>query len=110
MRETLCESPATSGSPDLPFTPSSSADSFSSSIATTHRTRLSEPCVLSWSMIRFHGESGCSITVRLQCSRKSSSVRVGPTVGEIDSPVTTSKLAIRHNVPWRMYANSIRSC
>src|SRR5712692_7218500 len=40
---------------------------------------------------------------------KSASVRVGPMLGAITWPVATSKLAIRHWVPWRAYSNSCRS-
>ncbi len=40
---------------------------------------------------------------------KSASVRVGPIVGAINSPVVTWKLPIRVNVPCRSYSNSIRA-
>ena len=95
--------------PDFPFTPSFSGESVRPSSASPHSTKLSEQCVLSWFTTNRHDDSGCTATVRLQCSKKSSSVCLGPTVGAIDSPVTTWKLAIRHCVPWRMYSNSIRS-
>src|SRR2546425_2010519 len=42
-------------------------------------------------------------------ARKSASVRVGPTEGQMTSPVTTSKLIMNDSVPWRMYSNSRRS-
>src|SRR5438128_2701625 len=42
-------------------------------------------------------------------ARKSTSVRVGPTDGQMTSPVTTSKLIMNDSVPWRMYSNSRRS-
>jgi len=37
------------------------------------------------------------------------SMGVGPMVGRRGLPVTTSKLAIRQSVPWRLYSNSMRS-
>ena len=39
----------------------------------------------------------------------SSSVRVGPSVGAMTLPVATSRFAIKHVVPLRMYSNSRRS-
>ena len=37
---------------------------------------------------------------------KSSLVRLLPMEGVITLPVATSKLAIKHRVPWRMYSYS----
>jgi len=42
-------------------------------------------------------------------ARKSASVRVGPTDGQMTFPLTTSKLIMNDSVPWRMYSNSRRS-
>ena len=41
--------------------------------------------------------------------RKVFFVLLGPMVGATTSPVATSKLAIKHCVPWRMYSYSGRS-
>src|SRR5438876_1384723 len=42
-------------------------------------------------------------------ARKSASVRVGPTEGQMTPQGTTSKLTMNDSVPWRMYSNSRRS-
>ena len=54
-----------------------------------------------------HDASGSMATVCSMWLAKSASVRVGPIVGAINSPVVTTKLPIRHNVPFRVYSNSI---
>ena len=56
-----------------------------------------------------HDASGSVATVCSMWLAKSASVRVGPIVGAINSPVVTWKLPIRVNVPCRLYSNSIRS-
>ena len=54
-----------------------------------------------------HDPSGSVATVCSMWLAKSASVRVGPIVGRSNSPVVTTKLPIRHNVPCRAYSNSI---
>ena len=61
------------------------------------------------STTKIHPASGSVATVCAMCSTKSNSVRVGPIVGVINSPVVTSKLPIRVSVPCRVYSASIRS-
>ena len=61
------------------------------------------------SATKIHPASGSVATVRAMWAAKSSSVRVGWTVGAITWPVATSKLPIRHCVPCRVYSNSRRS-
>src|SRR6478609_1878380 len=75
----------------------------------TRRTSDSDWCVLSRSVAKTHSASGSVATVRSMCAAKSASVRVGPTLGATIRPSTTSKLAIKHCVPWRTYSNSRRS-
>ena len=52
---------------------------------------------------------GSLSTVERMWARKSASVRVGPTDGQMTSPLTTSELMMNHNVPWRTYSNCRRS-
>src|SRR4030095_3195139 len=59
--------------------------------------------------MKSHGASGSVAMVWAICPAKSSSVLLGPIVGATTSPVATSKLAIKHCVPWRRYAYSGRS-
>ena len=61
------------------------------------------------STTKIHAASGSVATVCAMWPTKSASVRVGPIVGAINSPVVTSKLPISVNVPCRVYSNSIRS-
>ena len=56
-----------------------------------------------------HEAFGSVATVCSMWLAKSASVRVGPIVGAINSPVVTWKLPIRVNVPCRVYSNSILS-
>ena len=49
-----------------------------------------------------HEPSGSVATVCSMWLAKSLSVRVGPIVGRSNSPVVTTKLPIRHNVPCRV--------
>ena len=49
-----------------------------------------------------HDASGSVLTVWATCWTKSASVRVGPNVGAINSPVTTWKLPISVSVPCRV--------
>ena len=49
-----------------------------------------------------HDPSGSMATVCSMWLAKSASVRVGPSVGRSNSPVVTTKLPIRHKVPFRV--------
>ena len=75
----------------------------------TKRTRPSDLWVLSWSATKTHVALGSKSIVLVMCATKSSSVLVGPMVGRIALPVTTSKFPIRQSVPCRLYSNSFRS-
>src|SRR4029450_10410775 len=75
----------------------------------TKRTSDSDWWVFNWSVTKPHPAAGSVATVWSMCAVKSASVRVGPTVGATRRPWTTSKLAMRHCVPWRTYSNSRRS-
>ena len=61
------------------------------------------------STTKIHDALGSVATVRSMCPAKSASVRVGPIVHAINSPVVTQKLPIRVKVPCRVSSNSTRS-
>ena len=73
----------------------------------TSFTKLSEPWMFKLSTTNSHDASGSKATVCSMWLAKSASVRVGPIVGAINSPVVTWKFPIRHTVPCRVYSNSI---
>jgi hypothetical protein len=75
----------------------------------THLTTASDLCMLRCSTIKSHGASGSGAMVWARCAAQSSSVLLGPMVGVTTSPVATSKVALKHCVPWRRYAYSGRS-
>jgi hypothetical protein len=60
----------------------------------TNRTSISELWMFKLSTTKTHPASGSVATVRAMCSTKSNSVRVGPIVGAINSPVVTLKLEV----------------
>ena len=65
----------------------------------TDSTKLSEAWMFKLSTTKTHGACGSVATVCVTCAKKSASVRVGPNVGAINFPVTTSKLPMNVNVP-----------
>src|SRR5262249_31074575 len=73
----------------------------------TYRTSISEQWMFKLSTTKIQPASGSVATVRAMCSTKSHSVRVGPIVGAISSPVVTLKLPIQLSVPCRVYSDSI---
>ena len=75
----------------------------------TFRTNVSEQWMFKLSTTKIHEAFGSVATVCSMWLAKSASVRVGPIVGAINSPVVTWKLPIRVNVPCRVYSNSIFS-
>src|SRR5271165_5946323 len=75
----------------------------------TFRTNVSEQWMFKLSTTKIHEADGAVATVCSMWLAKSASVRVGPIVGAINSPVVTWKLPIRVNVPCRSYSNSIRA-
>jgi len=81
-------------------------------VATSHAsatsfTKLSEQWMFKLSTTNTHEPFGSVATVCSMWLAKSVSVRVGPIVGLSNSPVVTTKLPIRHNVPCRVYSTSI---
>src|SRR5271166_3177345 len=91
--------------PRTPFLPNFS--SIPHTLATQF-TRVSEQWMFKLSNTNTHDASGSVRTVRSMWLAKSASVRVGPMLGAINSPVVTTKLPIRLKVPCRVYSNSIR--
>ena len=75
----------------------------------TYSTRLSDWCVFKLSTMNTHPAKGSAPTVCSTCAAKSRSVRVGPSVGATMQPHQTSRLAVRHSVPYRTYSCS-RPC
>ena len=61
------------------------------------------------STTKIHDAPGSVATVCSMGPAKSASVRVGPMVGVISSPVVTSKWPMSVSVPGRVDSNSIRS-
>src|SRR3954463_16827623 len=92
--------------PRPPFLPRAVPDPHASA---TSFTKPSEQWMFKLSTTNTHDPSGSVATVRSMWPAKSSSVRVGPIVGRGNSPVVTTKLPIRHNVPCRVYSDSISS-
>src|SRR3954466_12390762 len=90
--------------PRLPFLPRSVETSHP--LATSF-TQLAEQWMFKLSTTNTHEPSESVATVCSMWLAKSASVRVGPIVGLSNSPVVTTRLAIRHNVPCRSYSNSI---
>ena len=92
--------------PRTPFFPRSVRTSHASA---TNSTKLSEPWMFKLSTTKTHEPFGSVATVCSMWLAKSASVRVGPIVGAINSPVVTWKFPIKHKVPFRVYSNSISS-
>ncbi len=91
--------------PCFPFSPSSACGT--PTAWATQRVSDSDWCVLRLSNTKHHFlTEGSASVVFWTCFWKSSSVRVGPMVGLVIPPLTTSQLAVRHRVPWRVYSNS----
>ena len=65
--------------------------------------------MFSLSTTNTHDAGAAVATVCVTCSTKSASVRLGPSVGASNAPVTTWKLPISVTVPWRLYSNSRHS-
>ena len=78
-------------------------------VSPIRRTSDCDLWMLSWSTMKIHAAVGEVLMGKRIWSTKSTSVRLGPILGAITSPVATSKLAIKFIVPWRIYSNSIRS-
>ena len=88
--------------PLTPFLPSVVV--ISHALATT-RTKVSEQMEFSYPLRTPTMLPGPSPSVCSMWLAESASVRVGPSVGAISSPVVTWKLPIRVNVPCRLYSN-----
>src|SRR3954464_3027216 len=92
--------------PRTPFLPRSSGPPHSPA---TSFPKLSGPWMFKLSRTTTHDPPGSQANVCSMWLTTSSSVRVGPIVGRSNSPVVTTKLPIRHNVPCRVYSDSISS-
>src|SRR5262249_46076201 len=86
VREELLPRPHRFQDPLFPFLPRSSPSPHSRA---TSSTRPAEQWTFRLSSTNTYRASGSSWTVPSMCATKSSSVRVGPSVGAISSPVTT---------------------
>ena len=89
--------------PPFPFAPNDATGTAHKPAITS--TSVAEECVVRSSAAKTRPASGPVAIVRPVCAAKSSSVRVGCTVGA----GITSGLAVRDCVPWRRYSNSRRS-